>query len=367
MSADRYILPTYDGDGSLQEVELETIGSGYTGLAVYSSGGTRHEIASSPTSSPPSGELPVLDSGGTTHLIAFALAGVTGIYELSANELNAEIDLALRAEVGSLLSPTPVRTSAYVAFENAPFTLPSTTANGYWGEVRIEWGSHEQIGFGGQVNRYKLRGDVFVTVRVPLNIGAGVVLEAVEGLASRLRGQTLGMVKTFDAYHTPLERDGAWWASELRVAFEAEREYDVPTPTAYTAQTLSTWHDVIRSRLDSFATAQGVDVAWDNAPFTETDGEIWLACRIVDGPIRSVEVGPTLRRRCTGKAIVEFRAPIGTGTRDVLRMVDDLALEFRAASDSGVRFGVPSARTVGRSGRHWLVRVDVPYRVDEIA
>ena len=202
---------------------------------------------------------------------------------------------------------------------------------------------------------------------MPLGIGLGVLLEACEGIAQRLRHQSMGLVSTFDASYRPVERDGAYWAAEVRVEFWAEREYAVPTPVAYSAQTLSTWHDVIRARIDDYATAQGLEVAWDNAPFTETDGEMFIACRIVDGPIRSVEVGPTLRRRCSGKAIVEFRAPIGTGTRDVLRAVDALALEFRAASDSGVRFGVPSARTVGRSGRHWLVIVDVPYRVDEIA
>lgn len=367
MAADRYILPAYDEDGQLQEVELDTIGSGYTGLAVFDETGAEHEIASDPASSPPTGELPVIDENGTQHLIAFQLAGIDGIYELSANALNAEMELALRAEVGTLNVPAPLLTYRYVAFENAAFTSPTTTAGGYWAETRIEWGSHEQIGFGGQSNRYRLRGDAYLTVYVPLGIGLGVLLEACEGIAQRLRHQSMDLVSTFDASYRPIERDGAYWAAEVRVEFWAEREYAVPTPVAYSAQTLSTWHDVIRARVDDYATAQGLEVAWDNAPFTETDGEMFIACRIVDGPIRSVEVGPTLRRRCSGKAVVEFRAPIGTGTRDVLRAVDALALEFRAASDSGVRFGVPSARTVGRSGRHWLVIVDVPYRVDEIA
>lgn len=361
MAADSYVLTVYDETGVAHEVPLVDFVAGYEGLGVYdelygSLETLPHEIESVPAEAPPSGDLPVLDESDSQHLIAFSLAGVTGIYELAANALYGFVEEACADTLGVACS-----------FENAPSAAPDIGTLSGWAETRIDWGAHEQIGFGSQSNRYRLRGDLFLTVNVPLGIGMATLLDACEAFVAEARNRSMGEVTTFDASYRPLGRDAAYWSAEVRVEFWAEREYDVPSPVAASAQTLSTWHDVIRSRLDSFATAQGVTVAWDNAPFTETDGELFLACRIVDGPIRSVEVGPTLRRRCTGKAIVEFRAPIGTGTRDVLRMVDDLAFEFRAANDSGVRFGVPSARTVGRSGRHWLVIVDVPYRVDEIA
>lgn len=359
--AESYVLQVHDETGAVHEVPLLDFDDGYTGLGVYDelygqAETLPNEIDSVPEESPPSGELPVLDESGTQHLIAFSLAGVTGIYELAANALYGFVEDACAGTLGVACS-----------FENAPSAAPDIGTLSGWAETRIDWGAHEQIGFGSQSNRYRLRGDLFLTVSVPLGIGMATLLDACEAFVAEARNVSMGDVTTFDASYRPLGRDAAYWSAEVRVEFWSEREYDVPAPVAASAQTLSTWHDVIRSRVDAYATAQGLEVAWDNAPFTETDGEMFIACRIVDGPITSVEVGPTLRRRCSGKAIVEFRAPIGTGTRDVLRAVDALALEFRAASDSGVRFGVPSARTVGRSGRHWLVIVDVPYRVDEIA
>jgi hypothetical protein len=131
---------------------------------------------------------------------------------------------------------------------------------------------------------------------------------------------------------------------------------------------LPRWHAIIRQGIeDEIVIPRGITIGWDNAPVDQPESSMWISAQILDGPVRSVDRGTTLRRRCSGKFRVNVHAPLNSGTKDAWRLVDDLALSFRAASDVGVRYGVPTARTVGRSGRHWLIVVDIPYLVDEIA
>lgn len=131
---------------------------------------------------------------------------------------------------------------------------------------------------------------------------------------------------------------------------------------------LAEWHATIRSLLYyEFAVPLGAYISFENVEPSQPDGLLWMSADILDGPVQLVELGSPKRLRVSGRVRVSIHAPLGTGVRDSMRMVDALASAIRAASDFGVRFGVPSARTVGRSGRHWLVIVDVPYRVDEIA
>ena len=135
-----------------------------------------------------------------------------------------------------------------------------------------------------------------------------------------------------------------------------------------TSTTLPQWHNAIRTVIyDDLATPQGVEVAWDNVDVSQPDDAWWVALEIFDGPVRTVEVGTTLRRRVSGTFRLGVYAPLNTGTRASLRMVDELASVLRSARGSGVRYGVPTARTIGRSGKHWLVIADVPFTSDEIA
>lgn len=132
--------------------------------------------------------------------------------------------------------------------------------------------------------------------------------------------------------------------------------------------TLTSWHTSIRSMVyDDVATPEGLTVAFDNAEAVQDPDEIWLGLEIFDGPVRSVELAGQLRRRCDGRFRLSVYAPLNTGTRDALRIADLLASVTRTASGPGLRYGVPQARTVGRSGSHWLVAIDCPFQADEIA
>jgi hypothetical protein len=132
--------------------------------------------------------------------------------------------------------------------------------------------------------------------------------------------------------------------------------------------TLTGWHNSIRTMVyDDVATPEGLTLALDNVNTAQPDDEIWLALEILDGPVRSVELAGQLRRRCDGRFRLAVYAPLNTGTRDALRVADLLASVTRTASGPGLRYGVPQARTVGRSGQHWLVVIDCQFQADEIA
>lgn len=359
MADDRYILPVYDENGVLHEVELEDLSSGYPGIAVLDELGAPHEIESDPAAAPPSGQFPVLDESGTTHLIAFQIAAVTGIYELSTNAINAYLSQVCDDTLG--LS---------CAFENVSFAVPDPSFGVAWAESAIEFGSHEAVAFSGRQVRYHLRGDIRLRVYSSLESGMAPLLAKAKEAVAALRSRTLDLVTTYDAYHTPLQRDGSWWTSEVRCEFRAEREYDrgVSSGAAWSGHDVEDWHAVIRTLVqDELATPEGVELAFDNVRATQPDDELWLALEILDGPVRSVELGSPIRRRVNGRFRVGIYAPMGSGVRDAMRMADTLASVVRAASQSGIRYGVPRARTLGRSGRHWLVVVDVPFSADELA
>lgn len=216
MANDRYILPVYDTNGTMQEVELSTLSGGYTGVAVLDTSGTSHEIDSDPAQNPPDGEFPVLDTNGTQHLIAFQLAEATGLYELSQN--------ALYAMAAQVCEDT---LSVSASFENAPATQIDPNGLVSWATVRIEWGRHEAIAFGSQEGRYRLMGDLVLTLYVGLEEGVAELLTKAQQAVAAFRSQTIPPVKTLDAYHTSNQRDGSWWTCEVRCEFRADRDYDL--------------------------------------------------------------------------------------------------------------------------------------------
>jgi len=218
MPLDRYILPVLDASSERVEVELRDLTFGYEGIAVLDENGLYREIRSSPSEAPPGGELPVLDEDGlTTWLVAFDIASIQGIYELTANELNAHIEVRLEQDLG-----------LEVAYENAPYTLPEPTSGTIWCSVLIDWAAHEQVAFGADASRFHLSGDLILTLFTPINDGMADILSTAQSVIEAMRSQQIDHVRTYDSYHLPIQRDGSWWSCEIRTEFRAERDYINP-------------------------------------------------------------------------------------------------------------------------------------------
>lgn len=217
MPVDRYILPVADESAARQEVDLRDLSFGYEGLAVVDDAGLWREIESEPGDDPPTGWLPAYDESGTQHLIPFEIAEIQGIYELTANALNAHIEVRLEQDLG-----------LEVAYENAPYTVPEPTSGVIWCSVLIDWASHEQVAFGADTGRYHLHGDLILTLFTPINDGMADILSTAQSVIEAMRSQQIDHVRTYDSYHLPIQRDGSWWSCEIRTEFRAERDYVNP-------------------------------------------------------------------------------------------------------------------------------------------
>ena len=354
-----YVLPVYDENGLQFDVSLVDAGSGYSVVPVYDESGTSTLIENEPAAGAPVGEFPVYDESGTQWLIPFASSDVVGFYEDTTNRIRSHLSSSIEEALG--LS---------VQWDNGPEASHSIgTSVTVWAQAGIEFeGGEELIGVGAGVNRYRMRGEAVVLLRIEVQHGDDAPLSYVEDLKALLRDQDNGPVRFEDPYHVVRGRDGAWWSIEVRAPFRSDAEIDRPVPLSDGAVESGAIHDTIRGLFKAYvADALGVEVFWDNAARSSSVGSTWCRAAIVTGSARTAEAGTRLRaRRQVGVLKAMIAVPVGTLDRDAWRVVDALANALRARSSSGVRFSLPSARVLGRQGAFWVVAVDLPFTADEV-
>lgn len=261
----------------------------------------------------------------------------------------------------------PVNTDEFVQWENMAFIVPSPvgTFSGFWAKVDIDWRAIEQMSVG-LSPRYKLTGQLAVTMFAPLNAGDAFMLTKAGILSTWLTNKTSGIVRTFNTSHRPLLRDGSWWSAEVSVPFEAIDTIARPASNYTGTADLLNWHNSIRSRVDTVCNIESVQVAYDNAPFTPPANALWVRCIVLDRSTQQQKGGSSPKRREQGIVRLLVNAPLNTGTRDALTLVETLASSFRAVSVSKVRYGIPQLLALGRSGSYWVEQLDVPYTVEEV-
>lgn len=265
----------------------------------------------------------------------------------------------------------PLNTSAYVQYENMNFTVPSPTGTftNFWADVQIDFGEVTQIGMSAG-NRYDLRGTLRVFFRCQLNRGDGFILSKSATFMSQLNNATLGIVRCFDAVHSPVMREEPWWVAEVAVPFEARETYALAASNFTGTVTLNDWHDAMRARVKDFADANGLGAAFDNMAYSPQGGAgagTWLNCMVIDRSMQILRSGSSKRRRAEGVLRILINGPLGLGLYHNLNVADLLATDFRAVSVSKVRYGVPQIQTIGRVNQWWVTQFDVPFRVDEVS
>ena len=94
-----------------------------------------------------------------------------------------------------------------------------------------------------------------------------------------------------------------------------------------------TVYDAIQAALDAklatFATANGLVVAWQNTHFEPTPGSPWLEPFILPGEPSQAALGETGENRCVGIYQVKVKYPAGEGSGDARVMADTLITAFK--------------------------------------
>ena len=293
------------------------------------------------------------------------------MYVETMQRLQSLIDNALLVCGENEFGVAPLDTHDYVQYENMNFVVPSPTGTytNFWADVQIDFGELSQIGMSAG-NRYDLKGTARVFLRCQLNRGDAFILGKSATLMGQLHNATNGIVRLFDAVHSPVMREEPWWVAEVAVPFESRQNYALPSNSFAGTAALLDWHNAIRTKVKTFADANGLGSAFDNMAYSPQSGQggsAWLNCMVIDRTMQILRTGGTKRRRAEGTLRIMVNGFLGQGLDPNLAVADLLATEFRAVSVSKVRYGVPQIQTIGRVNQWWVTQFDVPFRVDEVS
>lgn len=130
--------------------------------------------------------------------------------------------------------------------------------------------------------------------------------------------------------------------------------------------TFETLHNAIRSRFETqVETPQSITAVYDNGPDEHPDDALWVRWTVLPGASNQIELGANPSYRTVGVAVAQIFQPIKQGDKAALELADVIVTTFRAVTDTGVKFLVPSVRVVGRDGAWWQVNVTCPFQCDE--
>jgi hypothetical protein len=125
--------------------------------------------------------------------------------------------------------------------------------------------------------------------------------------------------------------------------------------------------NTIRSRFKTeVADVESISVQYDNSPKITLTEAIWARWKIRPGVSMQADFGSsTKRHRTFGLAIAQVFAPVNSGTKDLLSVIDTIVAAFKAVQDGTVVFRTPSVSNIGRTGKWWQMNVECPWQVDE--
>ena len=127
--------------------------------------------------------------------------------------------------------------------------------------------------------------------------------------------------------------------------------------------------NAVRSRFKTLvADVESVSVAYDNAPFTRPEGEMWVRLAVLPGEDQQITMGgSTVTYRMVGVALASIFCPIETGDKAAVELARVIQTTFRRVTASGVEFRSPSITRIGRVGNEYQINVSCPFRHDDIA
>lgn len=127
----------------------------------------------------------------------------------------------------------------------------------------------------------------------------------------------------------------------------------------------------IETRLADWAASFDYPVAWENAPFTPTAGQIWLRCFLLPAQTRSDDLTGE-HRSYVGVAQIDALVPSGTGPGVGAALVGELEDLFPASTyleGDGVSVLIQTPVSVGPAlsdESWWVMPCSFTYRVDSV-
>ena len=261
------------------------------------------------------------------------------------------------------------------AYDNAPFATPNVgDADPRWIRMRVRFDDSEHRGTGA-TNTFRKRGNVIADLYAPMATGDEGVLQLADAIKASFRQSSAKSVLygrdpsgRSGVQASAPTREGNWWTMTVTIPFISDTTAAAATNgSADAAVGYEAAADAIRSRFNTLiATPAGVPTIYDNDPTAPpATRSLYVRFSVLFGGSGLSALGSN-GYRTVGAAYAMILAPLRTGDRDTLDLVDLIDVNFRAVSFAGVTFRVPTVRVVGESEGMWQTSVVCPFVYDEV-
>lgn len=216
---------------------------------------------------------------------------------------------------------------------------------------------------------YRKRGRWRAIVRSRLRIGDKAVLEAADAIRGAMTSGLVSGVQYITSWTEPMGREGNTWRVDTIGDIWADDQFTSQANVSpFVRPSREAAHNTIRSRFKStVADAQSVQVIYDNDPTAlSTSSATGVRLTIHTGRVVTIGQGTNAAMRVPGLATAQVFTRVGVGTDPALALADAIVLPFREVTDSGVAFGTPRLRFVGRGEQHWQTNVQIPFTFEEV-
>lgn len=187
----------------LDSTNTVVIPANASGKLVIYDGATAVEFNNSPNSRPPIGEIPVGD-------LLVPWVGRGGFYSRLSDVLNAEVNQLLEVD-----------NSITVRFEN-DFRVQPTS--GTWCYSMIQYGPRERVDISARPARYRVRGNLIVSVLTQITDGMSSLLTIVDTISDHFNSVTISGItfRTPTVSQVGRSSDGLWWRVDISLPYIAD-------------------------------------------------------------------------------------------------------------------------------------------------
>jgi hypothetical protein len=287
------------------------------------------------------------ESGGSLHWFG---ASQLGFHETVSNWVRTQASETIAT--GTL--------AGKVQYDNSPAVTPLGGPNALV-SVRFTDMTIQSIG---PLVGVRKDGELVVTLRYPIELGDAVILAKANAISEDFMGATVPVdVEFYGPSVGRLGLGGGYYEIDVRAPFY--RLHSPERPVGDPASPAASWDeiaDVVRARFKlDVADVLALPTAYDNAPNPSSGGVRWARWTVLPGLRRRVETPGGYRSG--GVAIASVFVPTEGGDAPAYRVADKVYESFTAVTDTGVSFGIPNVRTIGRTGTSpwWQVNVDCPF------
>ena len=259
-----------------------------------------------------------------------------------------------------------IRTFYDTAFPAIPTQYdnqPPIAVADLWVRFSVDEAFSEQIAFGASIHRRRY-GDATAEVRVPINTGTSAALAHAQLIKDAFSDITTSGVKFLQADVEAQGVEGREWVVEVTIPFYVDDVIAKPTFAQSDAlsPTIDQAHATLRTQLQTqVGDVLSLPILFDNAPEVDTS-DAWLRCAIITGTTVRTGSGES---RTAGIVDVSIFTPLGEGDNQGVTIAEAVVQAFLPSTVQGVKFLLPSASSIGSSGRFWVNTVTCPFVINE--